>query len=145
MKLPILAITNRQRGLRFDLAFVRRMAGAALPACVESCLKRAPLKALALVEVTILSDARIAEVHGDFFDDPTPTDVITFQHGEILIGAQTVADNARRYHQTNDEEAARCVIHGLLHLAGWDDLNARDQKKMLGLQERIFKTARRAV
>jgi len=145
VKLPTLAITNRQRGFRFDLPFIRNLAAAALPACVESCLPRAPLKALPLVEVAILSDARIARVHGEFFEDPTPTDVITFQHGEILLGAETIGDNARGYHQTASEEAARCIIHGLLHLAGWDDLNSRDQKKMIGLQERIFKRARRAV
>lgn len=141
--LPALAIANRQRGVRLDLVFIRRMAAAALPACVKAIRTRhAPLKGLPLVEATIISDRRIAVVHGDFFDDPAPTDVITFQHGEILIGAETIRDNARRYHQTPSEEAARCVIHGLLHLGGWDDLAARDAKKMAAIQEQIFKRAR---
>jgi probable rRNA maturation factor len=92
-----------------------------------------------------VSDARIAQVHGQFFDDPTPTDVITFQHGEILIGAETVAENAVRYRHSPDDEAALCVVHGLLHLAGWDDLTARDAKQMAKMQEQIFKTARKMI
>lgn len=141
-----LAIGNRQRAVRFNLTTVRSIAHAALPACLSSLrFPEAPLASLTEVEVTIVSDRQIARVHGEFFDDPTPTDVITFQHGELLIGAETVADNAARYGHSPDHEAALCVIHGLLHLAGWDDLTARDAKQMAKLQEQIFKTAQKMI
>jgi probable rRNA maturation factor len=84
-------------------------------------------------------------VHETFFNDPAPTDVITFPDGEILIGASVVAGNAVRFGNTPDEEAALCLIHGLLHLAGWDDRIAREAKDMRRKQEQIFKMARRMV
>ena len=54
-------------------------------------------------------------------------------------------ENAARYGHSPDHEAALCVIHGMLHLAGWDDLTARDAKQMAKLQEQIFKTARKMI
>ena len=128
------------------MGYIRRVAEAAKPLCREAVKsKREPLAQLEKVEVTIVSDRTIARVHGDFFDDPTPTDVITFQHGEILIGAGTIEENARRYGQGASDEAALCVIHGLLHLAGWDDLTAAEAKQMARKQEQIFKKARQVV
>ncbi len=139
-------ITNRQRAVKLDLAFIRKMAEAAKAWCGEAVKSgNEPLARLEEVEVTIVSDRRIAEVHGEFFDDPTPTDVITFQHGEILIGAETVAENGARYGHGASEEAALCVIHGLLHLAGWDDLTATEAKQMARKQEQIFNKARQMV
>jgi probable rRNA maturation factor len=100
---------------------------------------------LELIEATIISDRAIAKVHRTFFNDPAPTDVITFSDGEILIGAGVVADNAARFGNTPDEEAALCLIHGLLHLAGWDDQTSLAAKDMRLKQEQIFKMARRVV
>jgi len=145
-KSPQLEIVSRQRTCRFDLSFIAGMGKAAYPACLKSVFSSsAPLCRLTLIEATILSDRKIAAVHHEFFDDPTPTDVITFHHGEILIGAGVVTENARRFARTPDEEAALCLIHGLLHLAGWDDLTSADAKKMARRQEQIFKLARRMV
>jgi probable rRNA maturation factor len=67
--------------------------------------------------------------------------VITFRHGELLIGAGVVAENARLYGHSPSREAALCVIHGLLHLAGWDDLKPGEARKMAKKQEQIFKWA----
>ena len=141
-----LKIANRQRSVAFDLPFIRQVAEAAKGSCLEALKsKREALAKLEVVEVTIVSDRTIARVHGDFFADPTPTDVITFQHGELLLGAGTIAENAVRYGHGASEEAALCVIHGLLHLAGWDDLTAAEAKHMARKQEQIFKLARRMV
>lgn len=136
------AFYNRQRAVPFDLRFVRRLAFQAWPACrIALRSPRAPLGRLEEVEVSILSDRAIARVHGEFFDDPTPTDVITFEHGELLIGAGIVTANASAYGQSPSEECALCVIHGLLHLAGWDDFFPQEAKEMKRKQEQIFKTA----
>jgi probable rRNA maturation factor len=130
----------------FDLTFVRSMAEYAWPACLRVVRTgRAPLAALQEVEATIISDQAIARVHQIFFHDSAPTDVITFLDGEILIGAGVVASNAARFGNTANEEAALCLIHGLLHLAGWDDQTERGAKDMRRKQEQIFKMARRVV
>jgi len=139
-------IRNRQRKVVFDLAFIRDMAESALPACRAAVRSTSSaLGRLEEIEATILSNRAIAKVHGEFFNDPAPTDVITFPYGEILIGAGVVSENAARFGCGASEEAALCVIHGLLHLAGWDDQTVRDAKDMAQKQEQIFKIARRMV
>jgi probable rRNA maturation factor len=142
----LVVICNLQRKVRFDLSFIRAIAEAALPACQSTLKSRAaPLGRLKEIEATIVGDAAITKVHRDFFDDPTPTDVITFPYGEILIGAGVVSENAARFGNTPSEEAALCVVHGLLHLAGWSDLTAGTAKDMARKQEQVFKIARRVV
>jgi probable rRNA maturation factor len=139
-------IRNRQRKIVFDLAFIRDMAESALPACLAAVRSpRSALGRLEEIEATIVSNQAIAKVHGEFLNDPSPTDVITFPYGEILIGAGVVSENAARFGCDASEEAVLCVIHGLLHLAGWDDHTLRDAKDMAQKQEQIFKIARRMV
>lgn len=122
------------------------MAESALPACRAAVRSTSSaLGQLEEIEATILSNRAIAKVHGEFFNDPAPTDVITFPYGEILIGAGVVSENAARFGCDASEEAALCVIHGLLHLAGWDDQTVRDAKDMAQKQEQVFKVARRMV
>jgi probable rRNA maturation factor len=136
-------IRNRQRKVAFDLGFIREIALRAMPACAAAV--RSPdsaLERLEEIEATILSNRAISKVHGEFFHDPAPTDVITFPYGEILIGAGVVSENAARFGYGASEEAALCIIHGLLHLAGWNDQTAREAKDMAQKQEQIFKMAR---
>lgn len=141
-----LSIVNRQRSVPLDLSLIRGVAELAKDDCLAALkTRRKPLAGLDEVEVTIVSDKAIARVHGEFFDDPSSTDVITFQHGEIVLGAGTIAGNALRYGHSPSDEAALCVIHGLLHLAGWDDLTPKEAKEMARKQEQIFKRARRMV
>ena len=141
-----LAIFNRQRGQAFQLARIRQLAEAATPACLAAIKsKNVPLARLREIEVSIMSDRSIAAVHDEFFQDPTATDVITFQHGELLLGAGIVSANARHYGHSPTDEAALCVIHGMLHLAGWDDLTKKDAIAMAKQQEHIFKMAREVV
>jgi probable rRNA maturation factor len=139
-------ISNRQKCHPFNRDFLIRMTRAAYPACREALREtNAPLATLTGLEATILSDRRIGRVHREFFGDPSPTDVITFHHGEIVLGAGVVIENAARFGRTPDEEAALCLIHGLLHLAGWEDDTPAAAKKMAFRQEQIFKQTRRMV
>jgi probable rRNA maturation factor len=70
---------------------------------------------------------------------PEPTDVITFEHGEIVISAETAVIHARKYKQSVDVELALYTVHGLLHLNGYEDGDANDAKRMRKTQERIMK------
>lgn len=98
----------------------------------------APLLTLPEIEVSIVSDAEITRVHADFLSDATPTDVITFHHGEIIVSADTAARQGAEHGQPIDRELALYVIHGLLHLAGWEDEDAAEQKEMHRLQDSIL-------
>lgn len=138
-----LTVINRQRKVPFRTSLILRIAECARAGCRAAARSPdVPLLGLDRVEVTILSDRQIGRVHADFFNDPSPTDVITFDHGEILLGAGQIRENARQYRHTPDEEAALCVVHGMLHLAGWGDQTRAEAKQMAAAQEQIFKKAR---
>jgi probable rRNA maturation factor len=92
------------------------------------------------VEVAIVSDRVIADVHRRFMNIPGATDVITFEHGEIVVSAQTAASQAAQYGHTVDQELALYIIHGLLHLNGYDDQTQSDASRMRRAQERILQT-----
>lgn len=92
------------------------------------------------MEVSIVSDRVIAGVHDQFMGIPGATDVITFEHGEIITSAQTAQRQGQEYGQTVDHELALYIIHGLLHLNGYDDLKPQDAARMHQLQERLLQT-----
>ncbi|WP_075087524.1 hypothetical protein [Verrucomicrobium spinosum] len=56
----------------------------AVPKCLAAAREsESPLSQLNEVDFVLVSDRTIAKVHGDFLDDPTPTDVITFHHARF--------------------------------------------------------------
>ena len=137
---PTLTWSNRQRAVKVDLPKIRRIVEVALPLCVGTP-RRKGLAPPPEVEITLLGESAIAKVHGEFLEDPTPTDVITFEHGEILIGVPVAAANARKFRHSSDHEVALCAIHGLLHLLGYDDLTEKERVIMHARQEEILKEA----
>jgi len=141
--MPDLHLTNRQRGIAFAVPKIRSAWRAALPLCLELSGDRArPLPELGEVDAYVLNDRRIARMHADFLGDPAPTDVITFEHGEIFLGAETIARHAREHGHSVDAELLLCLIHGLLHLNGFDDLDARRRQKMHRRQFQILEAVR---
>ena len=98
----------------------------------------AVLGQLPFVEVAIVSDRMIAQVHRRFLKIPGPTDVITFEHGEIIVSATTAARQARLENESTDRELARYIIHGILHLNGHLDENADDAARMWQVQEAVL-------
>jgi probable rRNA maturation factor len=138
---PAIAVYNRQRRVRFDLNWLRKLADAAVGLAFKYAKPgRAPmLGKLSEVEVSIVSDSKIAAVHLEYMGIPGPTDVITFQHGEILISGETARANALRYRTSIERELALYTIHGLLHLNGFDDRTAGDAAEMHRLQARLLR------
>ncbi len=141
-----LTIANRQRAVRFDLRWLRRAGKLALEKCSrESADQRFALGALDEVEVAIVSDRVIASVHQRFMDIPGATDVITFEHGEIVISAQTAAHYAATYGHFLEEELALYVIHGMLHLNGFEDGTRAEADRMHKLQTEILRECLREI
>jgi probable rRNA maturation factor len=135
-----ISVHNRQRAWPVRLVWLRRLAAVALNDCAPySADGRFALRALEEVEVSIVSDRVIAVVHQRFMNIPGPTDVITFEHGEIVMSAQTAHRYAMRYGHPLDHELALYIIHGLLHLNGYEDALARDAARMRDLQQRLLR------
>ena len=139
-KLPEIEIYDHAELPEIPVASLERWAHDALPSCLEAAGEVEPplLASLETIEVSLVDDATIAAVHGEFMDDPTPTDVITFHHGEILVSAETAARGALEHRHPPEREALLYVIHGLLHLNGHDDLSEPARGMMHAAQERIL-------
>lgn len=90
------------------------------------------------IGLVCVDDSVITQIHRDFMNDPTPTDVITFHHGEIIISAETAAREAAERRLTVEEELLRYAVHGLLHLAGYNDHEDGERKTMHARQEAII-------
>jgi probable rRNA maturation factor len=79
----------------------------------------------------------MGELHARFFDDPAPTDVITFPGdaesgvaGEICVCADVARDYAARQGCDPSRELALYLLHGYLHLAGYDDRDPAGRARM---------------
>lgn len=122
------------------LEHLLELSNAALPDCIAAPAQagEVPLANLVEIEISVVSDERIAAVHGQFMDDPTPTDVITFHHGEILVSWDTARQRAAEFDHPPMRELLLYVIHGLLHLNGHDDHEAHDRRRMHAIQDRVL-------
>lgn len=137
--MPELSLFDHQSALPLDLDRLLAAGRAALPEVLKYPGPEAPvLEELEEVEISFISDDAIAQVHAEFLDDPEPTDVITFAHGEILISTETAIRQAAEHGQAPDRETALYCIHGLLHLNGHEDHSEEGFQTMRRLQSEIL-------
>ena len=91
------------------------------------------------------TDDYLLEINRKFLNRNTLTDVITFDYseqekvvsGEIYMSYQRIVDNATKYDQSVDNEINRVIIHGVLHLVGYDD-NTENQKEIMTQKEDYY-------
>jgi len=126
--------------LSWTIAFEEIAEAAAKMALQAAAGEDSPLSHLATLEVALVDDATSARVHMDFMGIEGPTDVITFHHGEIVIGAEVAKRQAAEYGEPLGREILRYFVHGLLHLAGHEDGDDDDRKTMETAQEEIVAT-----
>ena len=74
------------------------------------------------------------------------TDVITFDYsqrkkliGDIYISIERVKENASKFDTTFKSEIARVMIHGILHLIGYDDKSKTEKKRMREMENKFLK------
>jgi probable rRNA maturation factor len=101
------------------------------------------LRKLSEIFIWLISDRRMALLHRKFLGQSGPTDVLTFQHGEIFISVDTARRHARAFGNSLLRELKLYIVHGLLHLHGFDDQTPDKSHKMKAAQERILRTCSR--
>ena len=105
---------------------------------------RAPSGTLSIVFV---SHSTLAKMHGDYCGDPSPTDIITFPiddeeiWGELYISPQAAVEFIIKSGGNFEEEVKRYVIHGYLHLMGYDDLTPKGRAQMRRLEREGLKVS----
>lgn len=136
---PRIIVRNAQRTVHVNVAALQDSVSKALPLCLSIRAKeRTALSKLHEVHVLLVSDRRIAVLHRQFLNQSGPTDVITFMHGEIFISAETARRQAKQFGNPFFRELQLYVVHGLLHLHGFDDRSERDDRRMKAMQEKIL-------
>lgn len=88
--------------------------------------------------VALVDDRTIAELHERFLGEPGPTDVLSFPHGEIVVSGDTALREARARGIPPVHELALYVVHGALHLAGYDDRTPRGRGRMRAAERRVL-------
>lgn len=142
MKAPRIRLYNHQREHKIDVPLIRRVVRRALPACMKAAKSAdAPVLSLTEIEVSFVSDEAISKVHREFLSDDSPTDVISFDHGEILVSVDTALRQGVEHGKPIDRELCLYIVHGLLHLAGWDDCDAAGRAAMHRQQSEILQQA----
>src|ERR1700740_3616565 len=110
-------LLNRQRKYRVSVGGLLTFSQQLIPSVLS--VSRADLPEE--IVVVLVSDRKISAIHQQFMGTAGATDVITFQHGEILISVETAARQAMEYESDLLPELRLYIAHGLLHLAGYDD------------------------
>jgi probable rRNA maturation factor len=92
------------------------------------------------------SDDYLHKINVDFLNHDTLTDIISFDysvgkelHGDIYISVERVAENAKDFKVSFDEELARVMIHGILHYCGYKDKSMEEAKVMRSKEDFYLK------
>jgi len=81
----------------------------------------------------------MAKVHADFMGDPSETDVITFPYGEILVCPAVARRQSAEHGLAVEDEVLLYGLHGLLHLAGYDDRTPAAAETMARAQNQLLR------
>ncbi len=105
-----------------------------------------------LVSIVLTDNKYIHEINKTYRNVDRETDVISFAFmdndeniksditdlGEIYISLEKAHSQAEEYNHSFEREICFLLVHGLLHLLGYDHMNEKDEKEMFSLQEEIL-------
>ena len=97
----------------------------------------------ATISIILSDDEKLFQLKKQYFQQDALTDVITFNleadgdpvEGEIYISLNRVSENAKKFKQDIGRELKRVIIHGLLHLLGYDDQTPEEKEAMTRLED----------
>ena len=119
-----------RRGKQISLDWIRRVG--------EIVVGGENWKIAGSLSIIIVDNTKIQDLNSRFLRRNRPTDVIAFPlgeeggdvWGEVYVSEEQAAKQASVYRVSFEEELARLVIHGILHLLGYDDGDVSQREKM---------------
>jgi len=132
-----MAIFFFSEGINFHLSGPRNTSS-----WIKNVIKKERRK-LHSLNCVFCSDKYLVKLNNQYLKHNTLTDILTFDystdpesiHGEIYISIQRVKENAARFNESFDEELHRVIIHGVLHLTGYNDKSTTDKALMREKEE----------
>jgi len=130
-------VTNRQRRLKINTRLLAEIAERALELVRDNQLH---------LGIVLVDDAAIAKLNAQYHDTPGATDILSFDYGEeqgeLIISVEHAVTQAKRYHTTPARELILYVVHGMLHLHGYNDLTPRQRRRMSAAERRLVSRLR---
>lgn len=129
-------IYNKQKKLVLSSSFIEKIVLSTLEDFSTPCSE---------VVIHLVGKKKISSLHQTYFQDPTPTDCISFpiedSHclGEIFVCPEVAIAYAKKHQKDPMHETALYIVHGLLHLLGYDDHTPSQIQKMRSLEKRTMK------
>jgi rRNA maturation RNase YbeY len=94
----------------------------------------------------LTDDEEILKVNQDYLSHDYFTDIITFEYntndevsGDVFISLDRIEENAKTYKVTFEEELRRVMVHGVLHLLGYNDKTEKEKAEMRSLENQNLK------
>ena len=123
----------------------RPLEDVALRAAVEAGLEHGGRQGLA-VDVIFVDDRTLTDLHARFLGDPSPTDVITFDLGEegpgpaaeLYVSVDCAERECARRGDGLGREIALYLVHGALHLCGYDDHEDEARARMRAAEREVL-------
>ncbi len=130
-----ITVYNKQKAIALSLPAVTKLAKALL------AFLKIPNYEMIL---HFVAPATIKKIHKNFFNDPLITDCITFPYsppflGEIFICPKAAILYCKKYGGNVKKEVTLYLVHGILHLIGYDDIQASQRRKMRRMEEKCMK------
>jgi rRNA maturation RNase YbeY len=102
---------------------------------------------ISFLEVNIVSSDLVLDLNRKFLKHDYRTDILTFNYsssdsileGEIYISLEDATENSKRFKTSLNDELKRLVVHGILHLIGYDDVDKNEKRKMRELENKSLK------
>ncbi len=135
--------------IRFDVNYGKLRGGARVPKSSFNSVSRILMHLFPKsddwqVSVAFLTKPEIKKINQAYRGKNMPTDVLSFTHaedgvlGEVLICYPIAQQQAKKQGVRAREEVLRLLVHGVLHLMGYDHVKKKEAEEMFALQEVIL-------
>lgn len=105
--------------------------------------------------IKIVDGPTMSQLHNDYMQDPTETDVMSFESdeedleqgylGDVIICSKVAEEEAQNRSHSKVDEMMFYILHGLLHLLGYDDDTPKKRLIMLNIQAEAMKSIGRTI
>jgi probable rRNA maturation factor len=142
----IVNVSNEQTSLKIDSHQVETLVEQVLLSEGEGCDE---------VNLYFVDTPAICDLHKEYFDDPSTTDCISFPMdddddvipyrilGEVFVCPETALTYSKQNAKDPLEETSLYIVHGLLHLMGYDDIEEADEVEMRAAEKRNMDVLRK--
>lgn len=129
----------------------KRVAASVLQRPFQMALKHFGTKHIGLVSVVLIGDARMRKLNSAYRGKDKTTDVLSFSsldnpprklphpiEGDIIISVPVALRQAKQVGHSFSDELRRLFVHGIVHLAGYDHMTDKEEKRMRAIEDFIL-------